>query len=67
MEHTICAVSTAIGQGGIGIVRISGSHAIEIGKRAFQPKNTNEKPEHRNMVYGHITDADGRHVDEVLI
>lgn len=67
MEHTICAVSTAIGQGGIGIVRISGSHAIEIGKRAFQPKNTNEKPEHRKMVYGHITDADGRHVDEVLI
>ena len=34
-SHTIAAISTAQGQGGIGIVRISGNCAINIAKKIF--------------------------------
>ncbi|MEQ1680895.1 MAG: hypothetical protein ABL950_09855, partial [Nitrospira sp.] len=29
-EDTICAIATPVGEGGIGIVRISGPHAVDI-------------------------------------
>ena len=32
-EDTICAIATPVGEGGIGIVRISGQHAVDIGSR----------------------------------
>lgn len=35
MEDTICAISTAISKSGIGIVRLSGREAFELGKKAF--------------------------------
>ena len=34
-DETIAAVSTPPGEGGIGIVRISGAEAYSIGKRIF--------------------------------
>lgn len=67
MEHTICAVSSAVGQGGIGIVRMSGDGAIRIGSAAFSPSDPNQRPVHRMMQYGHITDDQGERIDEVLI
>lgn len=44
VEDTICAVATPAGEGGIGIVRISGSHALSIARqivrlRSNQPLN----------------------------
>lgn len=36
-ERTIAAVSTPLGEGGIGVIRISGSCAIEIASRCFRP------------------------------
>jgi len=38
-EDTICAIATPIGEGGIGIVRISGQQAIAIVSRIVRPKN----------------------------
>jgi len=35
---TIAAISTPIGEGGIGIVRISGPEAFAIGKKVFTPR-----------------------------
>lgn len=35
-EDTICAVATPAGEGGIGIVRISGPHAVDIASRVVQ-------------------------------
>ncbi len=35
-EDTICAIATPAGEGGIGIVRISGPHAIDIGSRVVR-------------------------------
>lgn len=65
MEHTICAVATAIGQGGIGIVRMSGKTALALGKEAFSPRYP-KKEQHRLMEYGHILAKDGTPIDEVL-
>ena len=39
METTIAAISTAMSASGIGIVRISGEEAIEIGNRVYRSKN----------------------------
>ena len=36
---TIAAISTPVGKGGVAVIRISGSEAIEIAKRVFFPKN----------------------------
>ena len=35
---TIAAISTPLGEGGIGIVRLSGPDAIKIASRIFKPK-----------------------------
>ena len=64
MEDTICAISTAMGEGGIGIVRLSGEDAIPIGKKVFHPIN-NIPAEHRKLRYGWIKDGNET-IDEVL-
>lgn len=69
MERTIAAIATAPGEAGIGIVRISGSEAIEILKRVFKPKrkiDIDEIPS-RTVVYGHAADQSGNLLDEVLV
>ena len=40
-EKTIAAISTAQGEGGIGVIRISGEKALEIADKIF--KNINNK------------------------
>lgn len=69
-DDTIAAISTPLGQGGIGIVRLSGPEAVAIADRIFRSKK-NEKPSQapsHKMLYGHIVDpADERVVDEVLL
>ncbi len=76
MDDTIAAIATAYGEGGIGIVRISGSNALEILETIFVPRFSQEKSiekgfeknlENRKMTYGHIVNpGDGTVVDEVL-
>ncbi len=70
LDDTIAAISTPVGQGGIGIVRLSGPDAVAIAGRIFRSKK-NEKPSEapsHKMLYGHIVDpADERLVDEVLL
>jgi len=62
-QDTIVAISTPIGEGGIGIVRISGNDACRIVTQFFTP----ELEDHR-LVYGHITDPQTNEVvDEVLV
>lgn len=65
MNDTISAISTAYGEGGIGIVRMSGSRSYEILRDIF---DNIDKVENRKLTYGHIRDPrDGRTVDEVLV
>lgn len=68
MDKTIAAISTAIGEAGIGIVRMSGIKSHQIAKEVFR-NFKNEKLQnlkHRYMEYGHIVDLD-QIIDEVLI
>jgi tRNA modification GTPase len=69
-QDTICAISTPIGEGGIGIIRVSGMDAIDIAARLFRPKQGGDirtAKSHR-IHYGHIVDPeDGNTVDEALL
>ncbi|HZK00154.1 MAG TPA: tRNA uridine-5-carboxymethylaminomethyl(34) synthesis GTPase MnmE [Tissierellaceae bacterium] len=69
MFDTIAAISSAVGEAGIGIVRLSGRDAINLANNIFKGIN---KPlvdaENRKMTYGHIIDnRNDQLVDEVLI
>ncbi|MFC1951085.1 tRNA uridine-5-carboxymethylaminomethyl(34) synthesis GTPase MnmE [Chloroflexota bacterium] len=62
-EDTIAAISTPVGEGGIGIVRLSGTEARAIAEKLFDHKLSD-----RRLVYGHIVDPEnGGVVDEVLV
>ncbi len=39
INDTIAAISTPLGEGGIGIVRLSGKNAIKISEKIFVNKN----------------------------
>lgn len=66
---TIAAISTAVGEAGIGIVRMSGKESISIGKEVFRAGNNEKVKEidNKRLTYGHIVDGEGGIVDEVLI
>lgn len=67
-EDTICAISTPIGEGGIGIVRISGKDAFAIAEKIFFSKKNKDLsafPSH-TIHYGEIRDNNER-VDEALV
>ncbi|MEG2893817.1 MAG: tRNA uridine-5-carboxymethylaminomethyl(34) synthesis GTPase MnmE, partial [Clostridium sp.] len=69
LDDTIAAVATAPGEGGIGIVRISGSKSLNILRKIFRLKSGNEFKEFKShtVKYGHIIDPDTSEVvDEVL-
>jgi tRNA modification GTPase len=64
---TIAAISTAaMGNGGIGIVRMSGLDAVKIADRIFHGKKKLSECESHTIHYGKII-ADGRIIDEVLV
>ena len=66
-NDTICAVATPIGEGGIGIVRISGPDSLEILRKVFSPLRNLEVLRSHRLYHGWITDpATGERVDEVL-
>lgn len=66
MEDTIAAIATPPGEGGIGIIRISGEKAQEILQKVFVPANP-LSIENRKLAYGNIVDSlSNRTVDEVL-
>lgn len=68
INDTIAAISTALGEGGIGIVRISGPKAIEIGDKLFKGSKLLRDIPGYQMVYGHIVDKNNDNViDEVLV
>jgi len=69
IEDTIAAISTPIGEGGVGIVRISGENAFEVAKKFFRPARSKDwLKEGFRLHYGHVVEKEsGRVVDEVLL
>ena len=70
LNDAIAAISTPVGSGGIGIVRISGEGAVETADKIFvsaDGKKLLEKESH-TITYGHIKDTKtGEIIDEVLV
>jgi tRNA modification GTPase trmE len=68
MENTIVAISTAMGNGGIGIVRMSGEKSFEILEKIFRPKNKDAFIKGYQIKYGNIVDPRNEDIiDEVLV
>ena len=69
-EDTICAVSTPAGEGGIGIIRVSGRDALSLTATLFRPRGNKQL---RGVIthtlhYGHIVDPfTDEFVDEALV
>lgn len=66
LNDTITAISTPIGNGGIGIVRISGDESLLILKKIFKTNKNIEEIESHTINYGHIFDEE-KLIDEVLV
>lgn len=64
-DSTIAVISTALSQGAISIVRVSGDQAIEIVQKIFS-RDIRHVPSH-TIHYGYILDDDKEVVDEALV
>ena len=66
---TIAAVATPLGEGGIGIVRLSGSEAVAIADQMFRRKDGKslaQQPTY-TLRYGKVVDPEtGRKLDEAI-
>ena len=58
---TITAISTPLGEGAIGIVRLSGTDAVAIANKVFKGKNLETVASH-TINYGHIVENDEKKV-----
>lgn len=69
-DDTIAAISTAPGEGGIGIVRISGDDSLKILCKIFKSARGRDTCDFKTYTlrYGYIVDpADGKEIDEVIV
>ena len=65
--HTIAALATAGGKGGIAVIRLSGDDSIEIASKVFKPFKSELCDAKSNMqVYGEIVDSKGVRIDTGL-
>lgn len=69
VDDTIVAMSTPVGEGGIGIVRMSGARSLEITDNIFVSKDGSKPSEYEtySVHYGHIIGASKKVIDEVLL
>jgi len=64
---TIAAISTPLGEGAIGIVRLSGTDSFAIAQKIFKGKDLSKVASH-TLNYGHIVDpSTGKVMDEVMV
>lgn len=70
MEDTIAAISSAVGEAGIGIVRMSGPKSLDVACKVFEGKKVDslKNVSNRRLTYGYILDPESnKKIDEVLI
>lgn len=65
-RDTIVAPATPVGEGGVGIIRLSGSCAVQYLEQVFHPASGRFPLLSHRLYYGHLRDPDGELVDEVL-
>lgn len=66
LDDTIAAISTAVGEGAIAVLRVSGPEAADLVARIFRGSTVPEKMEARRSHFGEIYDATGV-IDQVLV
>ena len=60
---TIAAISTPLGEGAIGIVRLSGTDALAIAQKVYRGKDLSKVASH-TINYGHIVDPDNDEIHD---
>ncbi len=67
LTHTIAAVSTPPGKGGVAVIRISGEGALDIVGKVFAPMSGRALTDYpaRTQVYGYVVDGEEK-IDDVL-
>jgi tRNA modification GTPase len=66
-DETIVAISTPLGQSGIGVIRISGRHCQSIAGRLFKPNIPNSELQHRTVLVGTWHDHQSEEIDQVVL
>ncbi len=65
-SETIIAPATAVGEGGIAVVRISGPRSLEALQTFFRPTAQSSRFESHRLYHGILCDPQEQHLDEVL-
>ena len=67
--HTIVAIATAMGESGIGIIRLSGPQAVSATDKIFRHINGKKlaKLASHRIYYGKIVNSHNQIIDEVLV
>lgn len=69
MEKTIAAISTASGEAGISVIRISGDRAFDIAENIFRPLNNKNIKTMKGYTcaFGAVYDKDNNKIDECIL
>lgn len=69
MDDTIAAIATPVGEGGISVIRLSGSAAFKAAENFFRPAKGGSVSEYKSHTIhlGYIEDAAGSRIDQVLL
>src|SRR5262245_58901640 len=67
VEDTIVAISTPLGHSGLGVLRMSGSQVLVIGRRFFEAHSGPAEFNHREAIVGRWLDGCGEEIDEVVV
>src|SRR5262249_1527653 len=65
-DETIVAISTPLGHGGIGVVRVSGTDCRKIAGRFFKAHSRTSELQHRVAAVGIRSGIDGAEIDGVV-
>lgn len=67
-DYTISAIATPVGEGGIGIVRLSGERAVAIAEECFKPAAGGRLTDYeaRRALFGYIYMENGDFLDEAI-
>lgn len=63
---TIIAPATPPGEGGLAVIRISGSEARAALNRFFKPSGEKKELETHRLYHGYLKNFDGKNIDEVM-
>lgn len=64
---TIAAIATPVGEGGIGIIRISGPNSLNIAQKVFSgAKRSLDEVAANTLIYGSVVDDNGSAIDEAM-